>query len=339
MFFSVIVPVYQVEEYLPACIESVLGQTFSDFELILVDDGSFDQCPQICDAYAEKDERIRVLHKENGGLCSARQAGIRIATGDYVLNLDSDDLIAADTLECAWQILQKNQCDMVSFAYRWVKNGQTVSITNDGLEEGLYQGEKLAEAIYPRLLMDENMNHISYYLSGKAVRRSLLTPHQLNVSEAISLGEDLCCVIPCYLHADSVYISKKEAYFYTVRENSLSKKFNTGQIQLLEAVIREITKNDTTRVADWDRQLCRYSCFMCFTVLAAAAEGNHFDSMVSLRDAIRQSLHSENIHRARFARISLKSKITVFLMKQNCYKTAFYFLNFCKRMKSIIKKG
>ena len=79
MFFSVIVPVYKVEEYLDACVESVLSQTFSDYELILVDDGSPDRCGQICDDYSRQDSRIRVVHKENGGLASARRAGIRVA--------------------------------------------------------------------------------------------------------------------------------------------------------------------------------------------------------------------------------------------------------------------
>ena len=93
MFFSVIVPVYKVKDYLANCIESVLKQTFSDFELILVDDGSPDTCPEICDSYKEKDERIKVIHKPNGGLASARRAGIKLAEGEYVFNLDSDDLL------------------------------------------------------------------------------------------------------------------------------------------------------------------------------------------------------------------------------------------------------
>ena len=209
MFFSVIVPIYKVEEYLPACIESVLGQSFPDFELILVDDGSPDQCPAMCDAYAEKDARIKVIHKPNGGLASARRAGIRVAAGAYVFSLDSDDQIEKDTLACAHKIISDTNCEMVSFSYRWVKNGETVKITNDGLDEGLYIGESLEKHIFPRLLMDRNMEHMSYYLSGKAIKRNLLTPNQLNVSETISLGEDLCCVVPCYLQAKSVYISKK----------------------------------------------------------------------------------------------------------------------------------
>ena len=339
MFFSVIVPVYKVENYLTNCIESVLNQTFSDFELILVDDGSPDRCPEICDAYKEKDERIRVVHKKNGGLASARRAGIKEALGDYVFNLDSDDLIENDTLECAYKIINETNCEIVSFSYKWVKEGKTVNVTNDGLDEGFYSREDIEKYIYPRLLMDRNMNHISYYLSGKAIKRELLTPNQLAVSEKISLGEDLCCTVSCYLDAESVYISKKEAYLYTVREDSISKEFNTKQIYLVEDVINEIIKNDMEKVVDFEEQLCRYSCFMCFAILAQAAEGNYFKSIKQIKNSIQNSLHNEKIKRAKFENISIKSKIAIFLMKKKCYKVAFYFLNFCKNIKKVLKKG
>ena len=339
MFFSVIVPVYKVEKYLSGCIESVLNQTFSDFELILVDDGSPDSCPEICDRYKDKDNRIKVVHKPNGGLASARRAGIKVAEGDYVFNLDSDDLIENDTLECAYKIINDTGCEIVSFSYKWVKNGYTVRTTDDCLDEGLYNKNDIEKHIYPKLLMDKNMNHISYYLSGKAVKRELLTPHQINVSEKISLGEDLCCVVPCYLDAQSVYISKKTAYLYTVRDDSLSKEFNTKQIYLIEDVINEITKNDMDKVIDFKEQLCRYSCFMCFTILASAAEGNHFKSIKDIEENIINSLNNEKIPCAEFENISLKSKISIFFMKKNCYATAFYFLNLCKNIKKILKKG
>ena len=88
---SVIVPVYRVEKYLRHCVDSILAQTYSDFELLLIDDGSPDKCPQICDEYAGRDPRIRVIHKPNGGLISARNVGIRAARGDYVCILDGDD--------------------------------------------------------------------------------------------------------------------------------------------------------------------------------------------------------------------------------------------------------
>lgn len=339
MFFSVIVPVYKVEKYLANCIESVLNQTFSDFELILVDDGSTDGCPQICDDYKERDQRVKVIHKPNGGLASARRAGIKASEGDYVFNLDSDDLIEEDTLEYAHRVIKETDCEIVSFSYRWVKNGQTVDVTNDGLEEGLYHRENIEKYIYPRILMDKNMKHISYYLSGKAIKRALLTPIQLGINEKISLGEDLCCTFPCYLIAQSVYISKKNAYLYTVRENSLSKEFNTKQINLIEDVINEICKNDINKIANFEEQLSRYSCFMCFTILAAAAEGNYFKSVNGIKENILNSIHNEKILCADFERISIKSKITIFLMKKKCYKMAFCFLNLCKNIRKVLRKG
>ena len=241
-------------------------------------------------------------------------------------------------MECAYQAIRDTSCEIVSFAYRWVRDGRTVNITNDDLEEGFYDKAGIETRIYPMLLMDKNMKHVSYYLAGKAIRRELLTPHQLGVSEAISLGEDLCCVVPCYLHAKSVYISKKTAYLYTVRKSSLSKAFNADQICRVEDVLHELGRHDTGEIADFQAQLCRYSCFMCFAILAAAAEDNHFSSIKELRHHILHSLHRENIARAHFGHISPKSRISIFLMKKNWYTAAFYFLNLCKTIKNVIKR-
>ena len=187
--------------------------------------------------------------------------------------------------------------------------------------------------------MDENMNHVSYYLAGKAVKRDLLTPNQLKVSEKISLGEDLCCVVPCYLDAKSVYISKKITYLYNVRENSLSKEFNTKQIHLIQDVINELCTKDINKVIDIEQQICRYSCFMCFAILASAAEGNFFGSINDIKQNISSSMHGEKISQAKFNNISLKSKISIFLMKKKCYRLAFYFLNFCKVIKTVFGRG
>ena len=101
---SVIVPVYKVEKYLDRCVESIVNQTYKNLEIILVDDGSPDNCPVMCDEWAEKDERIRVIHKENGGLADARNAGMNIATGDYIGFVDSDDWIEPNMYE----VLLKN---------------------------------------------------------------------------------------------------------------------------------------------------------------------------------------------------------------------------------------
>lgn len=117
---SVIVPVYQVEAYLPRCIDSILAQTFSDFELILVDDGTKDACPAIMQRYAERDVRIRQIHKENGGLSSARNAGLDIAQGEYIAFVDSDDYVDPDLLKDAVAAAERAKAELVIFNYRIV---------------------------------------------------------------------------------------------------------------------------------------------------------------------------------------------------------------------------
>ena len=108
MKFSVVVPIYNVEKYLNKCVESILNQTYKDFELILVDDGSPDHCPEICDEYAERDARVRVIHKENEGLVAARNTGIKEAKGEYICYVDGDDWIANNLLETVWKKALKN---------------------------------------------------------------------------------------------------------------------------------------------------------------------------------------------------------------------------------------
>lgn len=114
---SIIVPVYITKDYLRQCIESLLSQTYRSVEIILVDDGSPDECPALCDAYASKDKRIRVIHKENGGLSSAREAGIQHAHGDYIMVVDSDDWLEPDTVADCIEVALKNEADCVMFGY------------------------------------------------------------------------------------------------------------------------------------------------------------------------------------------------------------------------------
>ena len=114
---SVIVPVYKVEKYLNRCVNSILNQTYKDLEVILVDDGSPDSCPEICDGYAQKDKRVKVIHKENGGQGSARNSGLDVARGEYILFVDSDDYIAKNLIEITLQKAERFDADMVIFDY------------------------------------------------------------------------------------------------------------------------------------------------------------------------------------------------------------------------------
>lgn len=339
MLFSVIVPIYSIEKYIRKCIDSVLAQSFTDYELILVDDGSPDNCPAICDEYAKRNPKIKVIHKENGGLVSARQAGIKLAKGDYIFNLDGDDALLPEALESAYAIINKTGADIVSFSYRTCINGEIGDIVEDLAEEGLYNKAEIEKCIYPNLLSNKNMEHLFYFLWGKAIKRELIFNHQLNVNPAISLGEDLSCIVPCFLDANTVYMSKKSIYLYTIRNDSISTDFKTGQISQIEDVIFGLRSLTINKPVDFEEQIARYSCFMCFAILAAAAEGNHFKAIKKIKGLIKNSAHNAEIKKAYFDGITIKSRIAIFFMKKEMISFAFYFLYICKEVKRIRKGG
>jgi len=153
------------------------------------------------------------------------------------------------------------------------------------------------------------------------------------------LGEDLCCVVPCYLEAKSVYISKKNAYLYTVRHDSLSKEFNSKQIFLVENVMKEIMALPMEKPQDFEDQLCRYSAFMCFAIFAAAAEGGYKKAIKEIQDNIQNSMHQKCIQAAKFDKITIKTRIGLYLMKKNHYNAAYHFLAFGKFIKKLLKRG
>lgn len=117
---SIIVPVYQVENYIRQCVDSILAQTFTDFELILVDDGSKDRSGQICDEYALTDQRVKVIHKENGGAANTRNAGLNQAVGEYIMFIDSDDYAAPDMLECLYKAISDQNADIIACNYHYI---------------------------------------------------------------------------------------------------------------------------------------------------------------------------------------------------------------------------
>lgn len=167
---SIIVPVYKVEPYLRKCIDSILNQTFKDFELILVDDGSPDRCGEICGEYAKRDSRIVVIHKENGGLASARNVGLDIAKGDYIGFVDSDDWIEHDMYELLYKICINYNCDIANcsskifFKNKTVINGGHQLIIHSRAEamEVMLRGELYDEVVWTKLIKRELLKDIRF---------------------------------------------------------------------------------------------------------------------------------------------------------------------------------
>lgn len=201
---SIIVPVYKVEKYLDRCVKSILAQTFTDFELILVDDGSPDNCPQMCDEWAKKDERIRVIHKENGGLSSARNAGLRVAVGNYIGFVDSDDWITKDMYEHLYSLIIKNKMDisMCCFARNPKK-----------LEEGLCEKGSM---YFDKKKLMEFFFRVNGELSNYAVWNRLYKKELLNDIRFVEgrINEDVLFSYEVFRKANGMIFSKQRKYLY-----------------------------------------------------------------------------------------------------------------------------
>ena len=167
---SVIVPVYKVEPYLHRCVDSIINQTYQNLEIILVEDGSPDNCPQICDEYAQQDSRIKVIHQENNGLSAARNAGLDIATGNYIAFVDSDDYIDPDMYETMLNIMSEHNADIVECGYRWVKPDITYDRENTKKID-IYTPLKALDALY---FGDQMFGGISIVVWNKLYKADLL---------------------------------------------------------------------------------------------------------------------------------------------------------------------
>lgn len=222
---SVIVPVYNIEAYIGECIESIIAQPDGELEIILVDDGSCDHSGEICDAYAQRDSRIRVIHKENGGLVSARKAGLLAANGEYISCVDGDDWIEPGM----YQKLLSMGAGMDVIAFAGIEEygaGGQCSVKKNTVKEGLYQEEGDRYRLYQEMMVNGNFyeNGVLTYLWAKLVRRELLMECQMAVPDSVSYAEDAACVYPCLLKARSVYVSNEPLYHYRVRPGSMVKE-------------------------------------------------------------------------------------------------------------------
>lgn len=218
-FFSVIVPVYNVSAYLERCMQSILAQSDRDFELILVDDGSTDCSGQMCDDYAGQHDFIRVIHKPNGGLASARNAGTDEAAGQYVVWLDSDDWVEPSLLSRLHEVLETNPVDFVKFNYYRYEE-KDIPICG-GVRPGLYPGGEEAEKLLKQVFYGEG-----YQLSAclHCVKRELLDKYSLRfVSERIVGSEDYLLILEMMMQAQSAAVLDDCLYHYYCRPGSLTQ--------------------------------------------------------------------------------------------------------------------
>lgn len=227
---SIIVPLYNTEKYLRQCLDSILCQTFEDIEVILVDDGSMDESPGICDAYALADSRVKVIHKTNGGLVSARKAGLKAAAGEYIGYVDSDDWIEPDMYEKLWMALIGENAD-IAMCGRYEDTSDSSRKVCHGFPTGRYDKQGLNEKIYPDMIVNGAFFEWGIFPSvwDKLFRRECLERFQMAVDERLTMGEDAVCTYPALLHAESIFILDKCLYHY--RQSSTSMVRQTGEVE------------------------------------------------------------------------------------------------------------
>lgn len=221
---SVVVPIYNIDRYVGTCIESLIKQTYTNLEIILVDDGSTDRSPEICDLYAQKDKRIKVIHKQNGGLVSARKAGICAATGEYVGYVDGDDWVGQGFYADLCDMMCKAQADLVvSGQSRDIFNTSSHILSN--IPAGRYEGERLRELQRNMLSYGEFFKlGITTYVWNKLFKRELILKYQNAVDNGITIGEDAAVVYPYIMACKKVCVIDNCEYHYRQREDSMLKK-------------------------------------------------------------------------------------------------------------------
>ena len=209
---SVIVPIYKVESYLRQCVDSILNQTYTNLEVILVDDGSPDNCGAICDEYAAKDARVKVIHKPNGGLSDARNAGLKIATGDYYYFVDSDDMLPAYSIKTMYDLMHQHNGDMVIGGFeRFYDETEEVffSTESDGLTTYIYSQKEAFK---------------DFYIDGCQAWAVLYRRH---VHEGIyfpkgEINEDEAVIFPLLERCQCVVVTNRVVYSYRCREESIT---------------------------------------------------------------------------------------------------------------------
>ncbi len=227
---SIVVPIYGAEQYIEQCIESLINQSYHNIEIILVDDASKDKCPQICDLYADKDLRIHVIHKKNGGAAAARKSGAEISTGEYITFVDADDWIEQDMILKMLQRLIDFEADVVICNF-FRDKGLRVSREKIFFQEGDYNKQLLKEKIYPQMVYAGSFGGFGIMPSlwGKIFKTSILKSAIKNAPSEVSLGDDATVLYPLMLQAEKCYIMNDFLYHYRVNESSMTLSFNKKQ--------------------------------------------------------------------------------------------------------------
>ena len=319
-FFSVIVPVYNVEKYLGQCIESIISQSYKNIEIILVDDGATDGSGKICDKYARRDDRIMVIHKKNGGAVSARQEGALKATAEYIICIDGDDYIAEDYLEVFYDSIDKTDADVVCCGATWKYEDHETKRAVE-VEPGYYDKQKIEECIMPILIEGVDGKYFAATVWSKAMRRNLFVTAQSAVDKKLKIGEDNACVKPVIFNAKSVYICDSYGYYYRQNPNSITKNKKAFDIKGPFIIADHFGSVLPINEMDLKDQILRNFVHNMFN--AMASQFNRKESYSEVKRYINKNIENTYFEKAlryvKYDKKYIKGNAVVFVLKHRIY--------------------
>ena len=276
---SVIVPVYNKESYLSRCVDSLLGQTYENLEILLVDDGSTDESGKLCDRYAAANNKIKVIHKENGGLISAWKRGAAESSGEYLCFVDSDDWVDGAMLGEMSGYLTGSPYEMVASDYLIEKDDGSSRAVYQELPPGIYEGKSLEEQVYPRLLGQEH-RMVNFSRCMKLISRKLILENQKYSNEKVRMGEDVTVILPALLSCKRLAVMDHKTYYHYFYETaSMVHRYDKGMYdnllllwQIMKQVIMEKVPGD--KRSDMQKKADQEFIFLLLLALKNEARGN-----------------------------------------------------------------
>lgn len=326
---SIVIPVYNMEKYLKRCMESVLAQTLSDIEIILVDDGGKDASVSMCDDYAKADERVRVIHKENGGLTSAWKAGSSVATGEYTGYVDSDDFIEQDMFERLYVRAKEEDADIACCGLKHLYEAKDHEEWTEQMEfpQDVFTPEQIRENMFPRLINDGSFmgrclqpNRVT-----KLVRTSLVQKNLSLCDDRVGIGEDFQFSLCMFLDAAKIVILKDYfPYYYWMNNSSMTMKYDEKYMDKIKVLKENLERiSDLKKVYDFKPQIS--NDFLCLTVLHV--KGSIYKRKGTPYAVLRKDLDEicrdyqvrEAIEQLSMPNLSTAERLFIFFMKHHMY--------------------
>lgn len=242
---SIIVPIFNVELYIHQCIDSILNQTYKNLEIILVDDGSPDSCGRICDEYAQKDSRIKVIHKQNEGLGEARNTGLGEATGDYIYFIDSDDWIELNMLATLVHELEQEQADFVMCGFKKCAEGRQPVIDHHTEQKQTFRGKEIIKQLFLPMVAQKSEVKEDYTINmcvwTNLYKRDIIEKYCIRfLSERTYLSEDICFNLEYLLHTHCAVLLPDTLYCYRYNPNSLTSRYKGPEYEMLVRLYRKV---------------------------------------------------------------------------------------------------